>query len=97
MGCSGNLRGRDVAWITASIGPMYYNVYMNINEAILDWKSKKRRMGCVAASDWLCSKVQGFRPSRLTRYTSSGEIFEHVVATDGLIVVDLVPHLDSPD
>ena len=69
---------------------------MNIDAAIKEWKSKKRRMGCVAASKWFCKKVNGFRIERLQRYTESGDYFEHVVATDGVIRVDLTPCRDKP-
>lgn len=70
---------------------------LQISEAITEWKSKARRMGCVSASDWFCSKVDGFSPLRVPRYTEAGEYFSHVVATDGEIVIDLTPHLDYPD
>ncbi len=69
---------------------------MTIDEALAEWRSKKRRMGCVAATNWFCKRVAGFRPERLTRYTEHGEVFEHVVATDGMIRVDLAPYADGP-
>ena len=53
-------------------------------------------MGCVAATNWFCKRVAGFYPERLTRYTSQGEIFQHVVATDGVIRIDLAPYADRP-
>ncbi len=69
---------------------------MSIEEALQEWASKKRRMGCVAATDWFCRRVPTFRPIRLTRYTTEGEIFQHVVATDGTIHIDISPYNDRP-
>lgn len=69
---------------------------MQIDEAIREWNSKKRRMGCVAAADWFCKRVSGFEPERLNRYTPEGELFQHVVATDGRIRIDLSPYADHP-
>lgn len=63
-----------------------------IDTAIAEWSSKNRRMGCVSASQWFCHRVEGFYPVRLDR----GD-WEHVVATNGQVVIDLVPHLDSPE
>lgn len=73
-----------------------FSDYMPIDDAIRDWKSAKRRMGCVAATDWLCKRVKGFSPIRLTRYTKDGDVFQHVVATDGFVVIDLAPYADRP-
>lgn len=67
-----------------------------IDLAIKEWMSKKRRMGCVAATDWFCSRVEGFYPIRLNRYTEKGELFEHVVATNGVIIIDLASYADKP-
>ncbi len=69
---------------------------MTVDEAIRQWKSKARRMGCVSATAWFCRRVKGFRPERLTRYTEDGEVFEHVVATDGVVRVDVAPYADAP-
>lgn len=69
---------------------------MTLDEAIIEWTSKERRMGCVAATDWLCKRVKRFKPERLDRYTAEGDIFQHVIATDGLIRVDLAPYADGP-
>lgn len=66
-------------------------------ETILsEWYSRKRRMGCVAATDWFCERMPGFYPERLDRYTADGELFQHVVATDGRIRIDLAPYSDGP-
>jgi len=67
-----------------------------IDDAISEWKSKNRRMGCVAATDWFCKRVPSFYPERLTRYTKRGELFQHVIATDGTIRIDLAPYQDRP-
>jgi hypothetical protein len=69
---------------------------MTIDEAIQEWQSKNRRMGCVAATDWFCKRVKDFYPDRLPRYTSEGHYFEHVVATNGFIRIDLSPYADRP-
>ncbi len=68
---------------------------MTIDEAIKEWQSCKRRMGCVAASAWFCKRVLGFSPIRLTRRTESGEIFQHVIVTNGIIHIDLAPYADK--
>jgi hypothetical protein len=65
-----------------------------IEEVIKEWESKKRRMGCVSATNFFCKRVSGFYPERITRYTPTGEIFEHVVATNGIIRIDLAPYAD---
>lgn len=69
---------------------------MTIEEAFQEWKAKKRRMGCVAATDWFCKRVPTFRPIRLTRYTKAGEVFQHVVATNGVVHIDISPYNDRP-
>lgn len=69
---------------------------MRIDQAISEWNSKKRRMGCVAATNWFIKRVTSFYPVRLSRYTVTGDYFEHVVATDGKIRIDLAPYSDGP-
>ncbi len=69
---------------------------LTIDEAVVEWQSKRRRMGCTAASDWFCARVAGFWPENLDRYTASGDYFGHTVATNGLIRVDLTPYADQP-
>lgn len=69
---------------------------MTITQAIKEWKSKKRRMGCVSATNWFCKRVTGFQPLRVTRYTIDGDMYSHVVATDGKIVIDVSPYADRP-
>lgn len=69
---------------------------MNLETCIREWNGKKRRMGCVAAANFVCQRVPGFRPERLTRYTKKGDVFEHVVATNGSIRIDLAPYADRP-
>jgi diguanylate cyclase (GGDEF) domain len=67
---------------------------------ILDeWLSKKRSMGCVGATDWFCSKAKGlgFKPLRLKRWTKEGDVYSHVVATDGSNIVDISPYADRPN
>ena len=68
----------------------------SIDETILLWESRTRRMGCVAATEWFCKRHHEFYPERLTRYTAEGELFQHEVATDGRIRIDLAPYADRP-
>ena len=67
---------------------------MIVDEALAEWRSKQRRMGCVSATEWFCKRVPGFRPESLDRYTAEGSYFRHVVATDGLVRIDLSPYAD---
>jgi len=67
---------------------------MTIDKAIKEWKSKERRMGCVAATYWFCKRVERFQPERMDRYTKDGDYFSHVIATDGKIRIDLTPYAD---
>jgi hypothetical protein len=70
---------------------------MTIDQALVEWNSRSRRMGCVSASEWFSKRVSGFYSERLVRYTKEGDLFEHCVATNGSIRVDLTPHLDAPE
>jgi hypothetical protein len=69
---------------------------MTIDKALKEWKSKRRTMGCVAATEWFCKRVSGFYPERLKRYTVVGEMYQHVIATDGFVRIDLAPYADKP-
>lgn len=69
---------------------------MGIGKAIKEWKSKNRCMGCVAATEWFCKRVEEFYPEALDRYTKDGDYYRHVVATDGEIRIDLSPYADRP-
>jgi len=69
---------------------------MTINEALKEWYSKSRRMGCVSATKWFCKRVEGFYPVRLDRYTKEGIIYGHVVASNGVVRIDLSPYADLP-
>ncbi len=69
---------------------------MTFEQVLQEWYSKPRRMGCVAATDWFCKRMPNFHDERLTRYTKDGEVFQHVVATDGKIRIDLAPYADAP-
>lgn len=70
---------------------------MGLDECAREWGAKRRHMGCVAATNFVCSRVPGFRPVRLQRWLEDGTYWEHEVATNGEIVIDLVPHCDAPD
>lgn len=72
-------------------------MYVSLEIALTEWYSKRRRMGCVAATDWLCKRVAGYYPERLTRYTKDGDKYQHVVATNGVIRIDMAPYNDGPD
>lgn len=67
---------------------------MTIDRCVKEWQSRPRRAGCVSATEWFCCRVRDFRPLRLTRYTKDGELYQHVVATNGLVVIDLAPYAD---
>lgn len=69
---------------------------MTIDETLKEWQSKNRRMGCVAATEWFCKRVYGFKPERLNRYTKEGYLYQHVVASNGFIRIDLSPYADKP-
>lgn len=68
----------------------------DLNSVLKEWQSKTRRMGCVSAAKWFCRRVPSFKPERVKRYTKDGEVFEHVVCTDGIIRIDLAPYADQP-
>lgn len=75
---------------------------ISLEEALEIWYSKRRRMGCVSATAWLCKRVPRFEPLRLRRYLQggtdlNGNYWEHVVASDGVITIDLAPYADSAD
>ena len=70
---------------------------LTIDQALSEWQSKPRRMGCVAATNWFCKRVKSFKPERLHRWTEQGEYFGHVIATNGKVRIDLAPSFDSPD
>jgi hypothetical protein len=74
----------------------YSRGMMTLQQALHEWRSKKRRMGCVSATHWLCSRVNGYRPERLTFYTKGGDLYQHVVATDGRVRIDLSPYACRP-
>ena len=67
-----------------------------LGKAFEEWHTKKRRMGCVSATRWFCERVPGFRPLRLTLYASNGDEYQHVVATNDSVHVDLAPHARKP-
>ncbi len=66
-------------------------------EMIDEWMSKDRRMGCVSATTWAVKRLEGFKPLRIIRYTPKGEVYEHVVAFNGKIIIDLAPYADAPE
>jgi hypothetical protein len=69
---------------------------MIIEQAIKEWTTKSRHMGCVAATNWFIKRVKGFYPKRCSYFTKNGEIFEHVVATNGVVTIDLAPYANKP-
>lgn len=69
---------------------------MTLDACIKEWRSKKRRVGCVGAANFVVKRVKGFKAKRVTRWTKQGVCWQHVVATDGEIVIDLLPAADSP-
>ena len=69
---------------------------MTLDQALREWTSKNRRMGCVAATHWLTSRVPGWRAERLIFFTPEGERYDHVVASNGFVRVDLAPYACRP-
>lgn len=74
----------------------------SLDETLKEWQSKRRRMGCVAATDWFCRRQPEFYPLRRRFYLPSGsdrngEFWEHVVATNGIIEIDLAPYANRPN
>lgn len=67
-----------------------------LNIILIEWQSKKRRMGCVAATEWFCKRMPEFKPKRITRYTNDGNLYEHVVASNGIVDIDLASYADKP-
>jgi len=72
-----------------------------IQDSIEEWESKTRSMGCVAATDWFCKRHPKFHPIRKTSYMKNGNdkngrFYQHVVATDGKIEIDLSPYNNKP-
>jgi len=69
---------------------------MTINQCIREWESKKRTMGCVSATEFLCKRVPGFKPLRLTLISEDGFIYQHEISTNGSISIDLAPYANKP-
>lgn len=67
-----------------------------VKQTIREFQTKKQKMGCRSATQWFIRRVPGFRPRRLEKTDEEGNTFQHVVATNGEIDIDLVPHLFSP-
>jgi len=72
-----------------------------VDELLLEWKSKTRRMGCVAAAEWFCRRNGNFRPLRKRYYMQGGTdnnglFWEHVVITDGFIEIDTNIYNNKP-
>jgi len=69
-------------------------------KALEEFNSKKRRMGCVSAVNWFCKRVDGFYPLRKTYIIKDGqykgEVYQHVVATNGEIEIDVAPYANKP-
>ena len=70
---------------------------MTVEECLAEWMSKKRSMGCVMAAEFICSRVPGFYPVRLNRDRQDGIHWQHVVASNDEVVVDLSPAMDYFD
>lgn len=71
---------------------------MNIDKAIKEWESKERTMGCNNATLWFVTRVRGFYPEQLSRWTKNDKIgYGHYIATDGKIRIDLAPYADKPE
>lgn len=67
-----------------------------INTVLQEWKSKRRRMGCVAAAEWWIKRLPQLRSVRRRFYypggtDENGQFWEHVILTDGCIEIDPSP------
>jgi hypothetical protein len=76
-------------------------ITMSIDDALAEWQSKKRTMGCVNAAEWFCKRVDGFKPLRTRKYMQNGNdqngmFWDHVVCTNGKITIDISPYADYP-
>jgi hypothetical protein len=72
-------------------------VALTLDDALKEWRSKDRsNVGCVQAANWFCRRVKGMKPVRLTR-AAGNVVWEHVVVTDGLVMIDPSPWNDAPD
>lgn len=69
---------------------------MTIDKALKEWASKHRRMGCVAASEWFCRRVEGFVAIERFRFTPKGEYYAHTVCIKGQVIIDLSSYADLP-
>ena len=57
-------------------------------------------MGCVSATKWFCQRVKGFHPIRKRYYypngsDKNGRYWEHVVASNGVIEIDIAPYANK--
>jgi len=95
--CPNNTRSRRLSIPRGIEGRgAFWRSQMTIDEAVTEWQSKRRHMGCEAAARWFCKRVPGFHLELLHRYTKEGEYFAHMVATNGRIRIDLAPYADKP-
>jgi hypothetical protein len=69
---------------------------LTIDNVLQEWNKKHRRMGCVAATNWFIKYRPDFQQKRINQYTSTGDFYSHVVATNGLIDIDLAPYANKP-
>ena len=70
---------------------------LTLDEALVEWRNKDRsKIGCVQAANWFCRRVKGLKPIRFTR-ASGNTLWEHVMVTDGHILLDPSPWNDAPD
>lgn len=67
-----------------------------LDAALAEWKSQDRtKIGCVQAANWFCTRVAGFKPIRFTR-AAGNTSWEHVLITDGVVLIDPSPWNDTP-
>ena len=70
---------------------------LTLDEALVEWKGEDRsKMGCATAANWFCRRVKGLKPIRFSR-SSGNTYWEHVVVTDGMVLIDPSPWNDCPE
>jgi len=72
----------------------------SIDNVLTEWRSKRRRMGCVAAAKWWIRRLPNLKAIRKRFYypggtDDNGLFWEHVVLTDGFIEIDPSPYANQ--
>lgn len=90
------VRPTELRYSGLDLSTAYARPALGIDAAVAEWRSQPRRMGCVTAARWFCNRVAGFYPVALTRTAPDGTRYQHTVAFNGVVVIDLQPLNDAP-